>query len=93
MSQPDESYLLNADPAALDQLYEQYRADKESVDFGWRKFFEGFDLGAEKAETGGPVSEDALKEIQVLNLINAYRQRGHLFASTNPTMIVRVHFM
>jgi 2-oxoglutarate dehydrogenase E1 component len=84
MSQPDESYLLNADPAALDQLYEQYRADKESVDFGWRKFFEGFDLGAEKAETGGPVSEDALKEIQVLNLINAYRQRGHLFASTNP---------
>lgn len=84
MSQPDDSYLLNADPAAIDQLYEQYRADKESVDFGWRKFFEGFDMGSGKAEAGGPVSEDALKEIQVLNLINAYRQRGHLFAKTNP---------
>ncbi|MBM3399910.1 MAG: 2-oxoglutarate dehydrogenase E1 component [Bacteroidetes bacterium] len=84
MSQPDDSYLLNADPAAIDQLYEQYRADKESLDFGWRKFFEGFDIGSGKAEAGGPVSEDAPKEIQVLNLINAYRQRGHLFAKTNP---------
>jgi 2-oxoglutarate dehydrogenase E1 component len=84
MSQPDESYLLNADPAALDNLYEQYRTDKESVDFGWRKFFEGFDLGAQKFENTGAVSEDALKEINVLNLIFAYRQRGHLFARTNP---------
>lgn len=84
MSKPDESYLLNADPAAIDQLYEQYRSDKESVDFGWRKFFEGFDLGTARFEAGGAVSENALKEINVLNLINGYRQRGHLFAKTNP---------
>lgn len=84
MNKPDESYLLNADPTALDNLYEQYKSDKESVDFGWRKFFEGFDLGAQKFEQTGVVSEDALKEINVLNLIFAYRQRGHLFAKTNP---------
>ncbi len=81
---PDTSYIHNADPSAIDQLYQQYQNDKESVDFGWRKFFEGFDLGSEKYATGGAVSEDAVNEIKVLNLIHGYRQRGHLFSKTNP---------
>ena len=81
---PDTSYIHNADPSAIDNLYQQYQADKESVDFGWRKFFEGFDLGSEKYASGGAVSEDAVNEIKVLNLIHGYRQRGHLFSQTNP---------
>ncbi len=80
----DTSYIHNADPAALDQLYQQYQKDRESVDFGWQKFFEGFDLGTEKYQAGGAVSEDAINEIKVLNLIQGYRQRGHLFSKTNP---------
>jgi len=84
MSSSDISYLLNADPSALDNLYQQYKSDNESVDFGWKKFFEGFDLGSKKYEQGEVVSEDAVKEIHVLNLIHAYRQRGHLFSKTNP---------
>lgn len=84
MSSSDTSYLLNADPAAIDQLYSQYQKDKESVDFGWRKFFEGFDMGAQKESVGGAISDDAMKEIQVLNLIQSYRERGHLFSKTNP---------
>ncbi len=84
MSKQDTSFLQNADPSAIDHLYQQYQSDNESVDFGWRKFFEGFDLGTQKYENGGVVSEDALKEIHVLNLINAYRQKGHLFSQTNP---------
>jgi len=80
----DTSYLLNADPAAIDQLYSQYQSDKESVDFGWRKFFEGYELGSGKYDAAGVVSEDALKEIHVMNLIHGYRQRGHLFSKTNP---------
>lgn len=31
-----------------------------------------------------PVSDKVEKEFKVLNLINAYRKRGHLFAKTNP---------
>jgi len=84
----DTSYLQNADPSALENLYEQYQNDKDSVDFGWRKFFEGFDMGAEKSEgsslSGGVLSDYAAKEINVMNLIQGYRQRGHLFAKTNP---------
>jgi 2-oxoglutarate dehydrogenase E1 component len=38
------SYLSNADPGYIDQVYHQYLSDPESVDYGWRKFFEGFDF-------------------------------------------------
>lgn len=80
------SYLSNADVNYIDDLYKQYQSDKTSVDFGWQKFFEGFDLGTGKnmPGSGAAISEDALKEINVLNLINGYRTRGHLFTKTNP---------
>lgn len=77
------SYLSNADVNYIDDLYRQYRTDNQSVDFGWQKFFEGYELGQGKGEEEF-ISEDALKEIRVLNLINAYRKRGHLFTRTNP---------
>jgi 2-oxoglutarate dehydrogenase E1 component len=74
------SYLSNADPGFVDQLYTSYLADPESVDYGWRKFFEGFDF----ARMSYGESSGNLKEIFVLNLINAYRSRGHLFTKSNP---------
>lgn len=83
----EHSYLSNADVNVLDDLYKQYAADPESVDFGWKKFFEGFDVGQGKGNgsaEGQPVSENVLKEINVLNLIKDYRTRGHLFTKTNP---------
>src|SRR5690606_3062094 len=84
------SYLSNSDPASIDSLYQAYQADPESVDFGWRKFFEGFDFGQQHGdggtaeEHGGSPSAHVLKEINVLNMINGYRDRGHLFTATNP---------
>jgi len=81
-----DSYLSNADPNYIDQLYQIYQADKTAVDYGWQKFFEGFDLGTGKSLSNGSaaVSDDMLKEINVLNLIQGYRLRGHLFTHTNP---------
>ena len=80
------SYISNAEAAAIDDLYQQYKANPDTVDFGWKKFFEGFDLGHQRFTGNGKaaVSEDFLKEIHVLNLIRGYRQRGHLFTKTNP---------
>lgn len=83
------SYLNNADVAVIDDLYKQYAANPDSVDYGWQKFFEGFELGNQKIESSGSgatqmVSEDSIKEINVLNLIHGYRTRGHLFTKTNP---------
>lgn len=81
------SYVSNADVSAIDALYTQYKADNESVDFGWKKFFEGFELGQQRFNGNtktAVASEDILKEINVLNLIKGYRTRGHLFTKTNP---------
>lgn len=92
------SYLSNSDPAYIDSLYQAYKNDPESVDFGWQKFFEGFDFGqrygAESpAEgSGGSPSAHVLKEINVLNMINGYRDRGHLFTATNPVRERRKYF-
>jgi len=88
-----QSYLSNADPAYIEQLYEQYLSNPALVDFGWQKFFEGFDLGTGKNNAIGQnlMSDDALKEINVLNLINAYRSRGHLFTKTNPVRARRTY--
>lgn len=79
-----KSYLHNADVNFLDDLYKQYQNDHDSVEFGWQKFFEGFELGQGNDLSSQGISEDALKEIKVLNLINEYRRRGHLFTKTNP---------
>lgn len=80
------SYLSNADPSYIDSLYQSYKEDPESVEFGWQKFFEGFDFGrgSEAGTVSGETPEHFLKEINVLNLIHGYRTRGHLFTSTNP---------
>lgn len=78
------SYVGNADVNAIDHLYQMYRQDPESVDIGWKKFFEGFEFARTNYEDGGDIPENFQKEFKVINLINGYRSRGHLFTKTNP---------
>jgi 2-oxoglutarate dehydrogenase E1 component len=54
------SYIANADAAAIETLYQAYQQNPESVDFGWRKFFEGFDFSQQFPE-GAPVVPGATK--------------------------------
>ena len=88
------SYLSYANSAYIDSLYQSYKEDPGSIDFGWQKFFEGFDFG--RGSDAGVVSTETpdhfLKEIKVLNLINGYRQRGHLFTKTNPVRERRPYY-
>ncbi len=87
------SYLSGENAEYIDSQYQSFKQDPQSVEFGWQKFFEGFDFGRESS--GASVSAEApehfLKEINVLNLINGYRQRGHLFTKTNPVRERRKH--
>lgn len=78
------SYVGNADVNAIEDLYKKYRSDENSVDEGWKKFFEGFEFAKTDFEGEGAIPENVQKEFKVLNLINAYRVRGHLFTKTNP---------
>ncbi len=45
----------------------------------------------QNAVSKGEVPEDIQKEFRVVNLIEAYRQRGHLFTQTNPVRERRHH--
>ncbi|HUH19297.1 2-oxoglutarate dehydrogenase E1 component [Albibacterium sp.] len=88
------TFLSNADSRYIDSMYESYKIDPESVDFGWQKFFEGFDFGSQGAGSakGTETPEHILKEINVLNMIHGYRERGHLFTKTNPVRERRQYY-
>ena len=78
------SYLGNSDVNAVEGLYNQYKADPESVDSSWKQFFQGFEFFQKNYDQDGEIPEGTRKEFKVINLINAYRSRGHLFTQTNP---------
>ena len=79
------SYIANAHGAYIDELYKSYKADPESVDPSWQKFFEGFDFSQQHGN-GAPIVEEqtSTKETKVRNYIHAWRTRGHLESITNP---------
>ncbi len=90
------SYISNADVGYLDQLYQTYKKDPNSVDPTWQKFFEGYDFSVLRfgdAGNGHAKAEDSLsiKETQVRNLIFIYRSFGHLKSDTNPVRARRNH--
>jgi 2-oxoglutarate dehydrogenase E1 component len=86
----DYSFVFNAHPNYIDNLYQQYRQNPETVEEGWRVFFKGFDFAASGngAAGNGAATADAtslnVKEMLVYALIEGYRNRGHLLSTTNP---------
>lgn len=93
----DKFSFLNAAPTSyFAELYDQYLQYPDSVEPSWRAFFQGFDFGREDSGNGALIFEDpktgeeqqlpkaAAKEFKVVELINGYRSRGHLFTKTNP---------
>lgn len=82
------SFLNTSDPAIVEEQYRQFLKDPESIDQGWKQFFEGFDFARINYSTDGE-KLDYPHEFKVINLITGYRQRGHLFTKTNPVRIRR----
>ena len=78
------SYLNTMDNSVLEELLSKYKEDPGSVDTSWRDFFDGFEFASQnyqKKKDGKTLYPD---EFKVINLINGYRSRGHLFTRTNP---------
>lgn len=79
-----QTYLSNTDIGTVENLYQQYLQDNNSVEASWAKFFEGFEFARKNYEDSGEIPESFQKEFNVITLINAYRKNGHLFTKTNP---------
>ena len=78
------SFINNPDPAVIESLYQQYLSDPGSIDSSWQAFFAGFDLAQKNYPILAEGHHTTSDEFKVVNLINDYRRRGHLFTSTNP---------
>ena len=86
------SFLQHLDSEAIEELYKKYRKDPESVDPSWHHFFQGFDLARRDFSHPESASQTFDEEFKVINLINGYRKRGHLFTQTNPVRTRRKYF-
>jgi 2-oxoglutarate dehydrogenase E1 component len=85
------SFLNAAHSAYFSDLYDQYLKNPDSLEPSWRAFFQGYDFGTnnnfiEEIVEGvtHQIPDSVKKEFNVINLIDAYRSRGHLFTKTNP---------
>jgi 2-oxoglutarate dehydrogenase E1 component len=78
------SFLSNSSPEFLDSQYQSFLNDPSSVEESWRQFFDGFEFARKNYDSDGEIPDNVQKEFKVLQLINGYRQRGHLFTHTNP---------
>ncbi|WP_075343830.1 2-oxoglutarate dehydrogenase E1 component [Tenacibaculum agarivorans] len=82
------SFLNAAHVGFISELYEQYQKNPDAVEPSWRSFFQGYDLANENYsltdEEEIEIPEEVRKEFLVIDLINGYRTRGHLFTKTNP---------
>jgi 2-oxoglutarate dehydrogenase E1 component len=86
------SFLGNSEIETIDRLYGQYLVDPGSLDESWRNFFSGFDF-ARRFQTVTEAGKEQLdKEFRVLNFIDSFRKRGHLFTKTNPVRTRRSYF-
>lgn len=91
------SFLNAAHSQFIEDLYQQYLQYPDSLEPSWKSFFQGFDFALENygeeasfaqvassTVASGNVPQNIEKEFKVINLINDYRRRGHLFTKTNP---------
>lgn len=92
------SFLNTVHIQFIEDMYQQYLQNPDGIEPSWKAFFQGFDFALEQygdvvqksqkivekiTGVGTPV-EDILTEFKVINMIEAYRTRGHLFTKTNP---------
>lgn len=74
------SYASRSNLEYLEQMYQQFKHDPLTVDPSLRSFFEGMEFSGQFAKT----SELSSNEINVFQLIQTYRDYGHLKANLDP---------
>ena len=75
------SFATSYNLEAIENAYQRWRQDPNSVDESWRLFFQGFELGA---SLPAPATPDGRAQTGVVRLIYAYRDLGHFLARLDP---------
>jgi 2-oxoglutarate dehydrogenase E1 component len=77
------SFLGALHTGMIEQMYDKFIQDPQSIEEEWSNFFQGFDF-AKEVYSEEDIPQIFQKEFKVINLIDAYRKSGHLFTKTNP---------
>ncbi len=77
------SFLGALHTGLVEQMYDKFQQDPQSISEEWSSFFQGFDF-AKEVYSEDDIPQAFQKEFKVIDLINAYRKSGHLFTKTNP---------
>ncbi len=84
------NFSERANASLVDDYYQRWLANPDSVDATWRAFFQGFTLGSDgklpagsTAASAGP-SVDSVKQAGIYYLLSTYRSIGHGQAHINP---------
>ena len=95
MKDPAHSPLFSGNAAFIESLYEKYLNDRTAVSPSWRAYFDTLHPGPSAAHgaavAGMPMDQESpprptlqVRQVAVLQLINAYRFRGHRQANLDP---------
>src|SRR5262245_5516884 len=91
------AFFNRANVEYIDELYEKFQKDPQSVEEPWRSFFLGFDA-AQRPETQRPFRRKtqpatAAQPTQgtggAASLVHAYRELGHWIADIDPLKVPR----
>lgn len=87
-------YVGTLNIESLEALYERYLSGDLSLAQSWKAFFDGFQLSQLTQQPKSRVfcKECLETEFRVVQLIEAYRSRGHLFTQTNPVRARRKYY-
>ncbi|MGJ4784591.1 2-oxoglutarate dehydrogenase E1 component [Leptospira interrogans] len=90
--------LYGENGALLEELYNQYKLNPETLDKEWKSFFQevdtnglangsGYTNGNGKSAVATSFTDAqaaSIREMGIINLLNAYRRQGHLAAKLDP---------
>ncbi len=83
------TYLGAQNVGYIEELFQTFLQNPQSVDPDWRMFFEGIEFAK---KVGGPSGGVSQKELRVYDLIRAYRQFGHRRAKLDPLGLQQGNF-
>src|SRR5690606_40161606 len=97
----DYSYVFNAHPNVIENLYKTYKDNPESVEQGWRAFFSGFDFQSngdvttEKATTVTKLEKDRKStrlnssHVKISYAVFCLKKKKKIHKNTKQTKMIR----
>ena len=86
MSSSSFQFANISNVAFIDEQYEQFKSDPQSVDADWQRFFAGveFASGAGSSASGSGSTDTQRDHAKVEAFVHVYRRLGHLSANLSP---------